>query len=486
MNEFKNYLTSTKEYGIVTEIHHSLVVGTGLPGARPKEKVVFETGGIGEIFALEKDRFSALVFADEPLTIGTRVARTNAFLSVPVGDGLLGAIIDPLGTALAREGKIRRLGADRAVDCPVKGLTARAKITRPFLTGVGVVDLLIPLGKGQRELVIGDRKTGKTSFLLSVVKNQAREGTVIVYALIGKKQSEIKKVEEFLQAEKIETAVVVAGPAASSPGLICLTPFTAMTIGEYFCDQGRDVLVILDDLSTHARFYREFSLLGRSFPGRDSYPGDIFYVQAKLLERAGNFKFKTTEAALTCLPVAETIDSDLTGYIPTNLMGMTDGHIFFDSNVYAKGRRPAINIALSVTRVGRQTQSGLEREINRKLTAFLANLERVADYSHFGAELTEEVKETLVKGEWLYAFFDQHYQVAVPQPVVLLLFTLIWLGALKEWKLTVPVIRDKLIAASGQAKTRKLFTEIVSVQTFAELSQNVLKAIPEIMKIVLS
>jgi F-type H+-transporting ATPase subunit alpha len=230
-----------------------------------------------------------------------------------------------------------------------------------------------------------------------------------------------------------------------------------MTVGEYFLEQGHNVLVVLDDLSTHAKFYREVSLLANRFPGRDSYPGDIFYTHSRLLERAGNFKFKEGERSLTVLPVAEIVEGDFTGYIATNLMGMTDGHIYFDSNVYYRGVRPAVNISLSVTRVGRQSQTNLSRSINRELTAFLALYDKMQNLSHFGAELTDTVKQVLATGEMVYSFFEQPYEVVVPLEVQIILISMLWLRffdtATKE---EIEMYRESLHKAYGNPSNKQL------------------------------
>jgi len=470
MMNYQDYLDKSGEFGIVKEVRHPIVVGSGLPHARPQETVVFETGETGEILYIGRENFEALVFAGSPVKVGTQITRTGEILSVPVGEELLGEVINPLGRSVSLTKKAIYSKQSREIDQTAGGIMTRARIEKELKTGVCLVDLLLPLGKGQRELIIGDRKTGKTSFLLTAAKTQAKEGSLVIYAVIGKKKSDIKKLQEFMEKEKLTRKMtIVASAADDAPSLIYLTPYTAMTIAEFFRDQGQDCLVILDDLSTHSRVYREIALLGHSFPGRDSYPGDIFYVHSKLLERAGNFKIEgcRSPVAISCLPVAETVEGDLSGYIATNLMGMTDGHIFFDSGIYAKGHRPAINIALSVTRVGRQTQSKLKREINQALTAFLTEWEKLQDYSHFGAELSPEVKSAIARGEQIHSFFNQHYNFDFPTEVQLVLFALIWSDQVKDVSLT----RDELIA-EYQAKPEK-FQKATAVESMAELIKNV-------------
>lgn len=479
MQDYTYYRDLTCEFGIVKEVHHPIVTIVGLPNTKPTEIVIFETGQLGEVFSLEKQEIEVLIFSKEPVKPRTLITRTGKYRSVPTGHELLGTVIDPLGTPITNPSGFIKPQEEREVEKEVEGIFKRARVKKSFLTGVTLVDMMIPLGKGQKELIIGDRKTGKTAFVLTAIKNQATAGTIIIYAAIAKKKSDIKKLTEFFIKEDIlKKAVIVATSSHDSPSLIYLTPYAALALAEYFKDQGEDVLLILDDLSAHAKFYREIALLSRRFPGRDSYPGDIFYAHARIMERAGNFKHeKKGEASITCLPIVEIIEGDLTGYISTNVMGMTDGHIFFDSNVYYKGRRPAINLSLSVTRVGRQTQSNLGREINRKLTAFLSTYEGMQNFSHFGAELSEKTKGILRTGDKIYKFFDQYYSLIIPLEVQLVLFALIWSKALdQEPDEKVDYLRQRFVDAwSKSEETKKLFAEIANANTLYDLLNNVNK-----------
>ncbi len=487
MKNYQYFLKRIGEYGYTKEIHYPIATVAGLPHAKPQEIVMFERGQIGEVFSLEKDEIEILLFSKDMVKIGDQITRTGTSVSVPVGPQLLGSTINPLGRSFYEDLEIQDIDEIWEVDREVEGIGSRKKIIRPFLTGTSLVDLLIPMGKGQRELIIGDRKTGKSSFLLSVIKTQILERAIIVYAAIGKKKSDIKNLEEFFQAEKLmNSVVIVASDPIESPSLIFITPYTAMSIAEYFKDAGRDVVVIFDDLSTHAKFYREVALLGRKFPGRDSYPGDIFYIHARLLERAGNYKNKKGgENSITALPVVETIEGDLTGFIATNIMGMTDGHIFFDSNAYYKGRRPAINVSLSVTRVGRQAQSPLKREINGEITAFLANYEQMQTFSHFGAELSEKIKTILKTGEKLETFFDQHYNLIIPEEVQLVLLSLIWLHYLDNTaNESIDILRSKLISYYQDKNKEKIFKEIANSGNFHDLLLKVAKNKDEFLRLI--
>lgn len=493
MKTYNEYLKTTGEFGEVTEIKLPLITVVGLPNIAPFELVLFESGIVGEVFAIHKDVVEIILFSKKCPAMGEKVVRTKELLQVPVGSELLGSVIDPTGQPIVGTVKTARSGKTSDLNGHVKGITSRASITKPFHTGMTIIDMLLPLGKGQKQLIIGDRKTGKTAFLLTILKAQIAAGAVVIYAAVGKKQSDIKHIISYIEHEKLQKqTVVVAANSSDSPGLIYLTPFTAMTIAEGFRDEGRDVVVILDDLSAHAKFYREMSLIGKRFPGRESYPGDIFFTHSRLLERAGNFKIgggekedrmiggvgggekevkRDGEVSITCLPVIETVESDLTSYIATNLMSMTDGHIFFDQGTFAKGRRPAINVPLSVTRVGRQAQSPLKRDINQKLTAFLSLFEQMENLSHFGAELSGKVQNTIKTGERLHALFNQPKHVVIDPNVQLVIFALMWGNSIED---TNPAMLQEKIQKLGQASAAsadiaKLLAEITSVSTLDDL-----------------
>lgn len=431
MDLFQEYLTKTGVYGKVKEMRHPMVTIEGLPEVRPNEAIIFENGQKGQVLDIDANQVHALLFSNSPLPIHTKVTRTAEPISIALGPKLLGSMINPLGIPLGLNENTFEETERRPLFTPAPGIDGRNKINQPFLTGVLKVDLLLPLGKGQRELILGDVKTGKTSLVLSILETQVQQpNTITVYGAIGKRNSEINQLATYLKTNNIlQNSVVLASSASDSPSIIYLTPYAAMTIAEYFKDLGNDVVLILDDLSTHAQSYREISLLSRRFPGRESYPGDIFYAHASLLERAGNFSHpKKKSAAITCLPIASTVEGDLTGYISTNLMGMTDGHILFDVDIYNKGQRPAINIPLSVTRVGRQTQSDFLRAINVEILSTLSQYTKIQNIAHLGSELSTESKRTLEKGKALNVILQQEKKI-IPRDIQIILFGLVWLGA---------------------------------------------------------
>lgn len=474
MLNFSAQLDEIGEYGVVEEVHASLVVANGLPGVSINEIIIFETGQRGVAFVLERSRVQILVFSTQSIKVGTRVTRTKLYLNLPVGEELLGKIINPLGESFS-EVPIQRPEKEQRIDVEPQGMSTRANIKEPLRTGISVIDMMVPIGRGQKELILGDRKTGKTTILMQTIKNQVREGAIIVYGAIAKQKSDIKRLLQYLSDEKLsEHVCVVATSSDDSSSLIYLTPYSAVTLGEYFRDQGKHVVVILDDLSAHAKFYREISLLAQRFPGRESYPGDIFYTHARLMERAGNYKINGKEVSLTILPVVELVEGDFAGYIPTNIMSMTDGHLFFDSNEYNNGRRPALNISLSVTRVGRQTQTSLQRSITRELTAFLALYEKMQNLSHFGAELTDTVKQILITGSTVYDFFEQPVDQVVPTEVQLILFSMLWLKMFDNpTKLSINQYRLHMIEQLNNPENRTILMSMIATDNFNQLLNNV-------------
>lgn len=464
---FQDNLEASGEVGTVVEVFPSLVAADGLPTLRPNELVIFEGGQLGIAFSILKDKVQVLTLSHDLIRVGDKITKTNSFLSVNISDDVLGKIIDPLGRPI--NGQTIALGEQRVVDVMPLPFSRRKVITEPLETGVPIVDLIIPIGKGQRELVIGDRKTGKTQFFVKTLSNQSRKGNICIYASVGKKISEVKEmISSLSKSANIKNVVVVATSASDSPGLIFLTPYTAMTIAEYFRDKGKNVILILDDLTNQAMYYRQISLVAGRFPGRNSYPGDIFYLHSKLLERAGDFN----NGSITCFPVAESIMGDLSGYIQTNLMSITDGHIFFDTELANLGRRPPINPFLSVTRVGQQAQTPLLRNLSSYVSSFLINLEEIRGFEHFGAELSEETLQKLGLGDRILEFFDQPVDV-VPVNLSILVVSMLWIGswknqAVKDMRVKMKkMIEDYSSNASGfKDKIDRLMSK---TSTFEEL-----------------
>jgi F-type H+-transporting ATPase subunit alpha len=469
MKDYKYYLDKNGEIGYVERIVHSIAYVEGLPKVVSSEVVTFEGGALGIVLSLHTDSVEILLI-NLQVRVGEAVSRTGEHLAVPLSEQLLGKVVSPLALSSGGAEVVTKPEESRPVDQEPMSILGRAEVKKPFETGVKIVDLMIPLGSGQRELVVGDRKTGKTQFLMQVMLSQAAQGIVCVYAAIGKRRQETEDVISFMRENKIlDNSVVVATGSSDAAGLIYLTPYSAMTIAEYFRDKGKDSLVIMDDMTAHANYYRQITLLARRFPGRSSYPGDIFYIHARLLERAGSFE----KATITALPVAESAMGDLSGYIQTNLMAMTDGHIFFDIDRYNRGMRPAINPFLSVTRVGMQAQSPLVRDLNRQVSSFLVQMETLREFMHFGAELSESLKRTLNLGIRIDQFFLQGQLAIVPVNAAIFLLAAIWGGYAKE------VDRDKL-----QTEYDKVLLKYSEVAQFSQFVDGLVIGTPSFSELV--
>jgi len=408
IHSYKYCQGKVKDTGQVVGVKGGLAVIKGFKGGMIGEGIAFEDNKKGMSVLVEEDKTMVVVFDREPVKVGIKVARTDRPLRVSVGSKMLGESWSALGYIKTGTKDPSKDVESREIEATAWNLDKREKVTKFLQTGVAMVDLIIPLGEGQRELLVGDQKTGKSHFLLKTLMTQARLGKICILALIGKQRAEINKIEEMLSKQKLlNKFLIVESEADASAGEIFLTPYTAMAMAEHFKEKGKDVVIGFDDLTTHAQYFREISLLAGRLPGRESYPGDVFYTQAKLLERAGNFKVGKKTVSITALGIAKTLAQDLSSYIPTNLMSITDGHLFFDKALELKGVRPAINLFLSVTRVGRQTQPKELRELGSKALSVLKKRQELERYLRFGAEITTQVKTTLDKGDKLMEFFNQ-------------------------------------------------------------------------------
>jgi len=469
MSEFEKYLDEIGEIGVVEEIVHSIIYASGLPLAKPQEVVIFEDESIGQVISMTKDRVEVLVLENNGIRVGMSLVRKGSMLQIPVSTQMIGRMIDPLGRVIVGDPYLHDGIMFSAVDTQPHGIVGRKKVEEPLETGVSIVDTIVPLSKGQRELVIGDRKTGKTEFLLQVIENQSKLGAICVYAIIGQRKEDIKRRYEFVvEKDILKNAIIIATSSSDESGLIFLTPFSAMTVSEFFRDRGEDVLLVLDDMTTHARVYREITLLARRFPGRNAYPGDIFYLHSRIIERAGNFK----KGSITALPVAETVMGDLSGYLQTNLMAMTDGHIFFDIDLYNAGKRPAVSPFLSVTRVGHQSQTPLLRDVSRQVLSFLVSYEKMKQFVHFGAEAGETIKSVLEMGKRVDAFFNQSTDILIPVNANVIILSMIWAGIWNE--ITISAVEKQIEKIVLDYKTDKAYKAkidklIESANSFSDL-----------------
>ncbi len=415
------------EVGYVTSSRDFLIHLDGLPTIRVNDMVESESGARGWVSSIPSDKVEVLMLDEEKIFPNQLFKKMSNRLGLSVGNFLLGRSINPLGVPIDGKGPLllSKTSSFFELEQLAPGIEARQFINEQFLTGITLIDTLLPLGKGQRELVIGDAHSGKTGFLIDTIVNQRGTNIVCIYASIGKPAGVVRNLIDVLKANKALDYTVVIATSSSEPApLIFLTPKTALSVAEYFQKQGRDVLLILDDLGSHAKIYREIALLGDKSPGRESYPGDIFYQHAHLLERAGNFLPSFGGGSITALPVIELNMTDFTTLIPTNLMSMTDGHLLFKSALRSQGQSPAIDLSLSVTRVGRQTQS---RRFNLLSTRIRQVLSQAADFetiSRFSSELSAETQLTLRRRDLIMEFLKQDPLTAVSKPIQAILLCL--------------------------------------------------------------
>ena len=411
-------------YGTVSRVGDGVVRVTDLPGRAYGELLEFDGGAFGMAIDLEEDGAGVVLLnTADVVSVGSRVRGTGRVCDVPVGDALLGRIIDPIGRVL--DGAQIDAKTYYPVERRAPDLISRRSVDTPLETGIISIDSLVPIGRGQRELIIGDRQTGKTTIALDTILNQKDKNVICIYCAVGQKASTVAAVVETMrQAGAMDYSIVVAATASDSPALQYLSPFAACAVGEYFMEQGRDVLVVYDDLSKHAVAYRAMSLLLRRSPGREAYPGDIFYLHSRLLERAACLSHEKGGGTLTALPIIETKSGNLAAYIPTNVISITDGQIYLESELFHNGIRPAVNTGLSVSRVGRAAQAQAMRKVSSSLRIELAQYRELAVFSRFGADLDASTQKLLASGERLTNLLTQpkqtHYSLSEKTALLLL------------------------------------------------------------------
>jgi F-type H+/Na+-transporting ATPase subunit alpha len=396
------------EIGTVTFIGHGIVRIAGLPGIQLDELIRFPDGKLGIAFNLDEDEIGCVLLnKSDDLRAGVEVRRSGRLLDVPVGKGLLGRVITPTGRPLDRKGELHT--TERwPIERDAAPIMDRAPVVVPIQTGIKVVDALIPIGRGQRELIIGDRQTGKTALALDTIINQKGKNVICVYCAIGQRSSAVAQLVANLEKYgAMDYSVVVVAIADEPAGLQFIAPYAAATISEYFMEQGRDVLVIYDDLTRHAVSYRELSLLLRRPPGREAFPGDIFYIHSRLLERATNRRKDLGGGSITALPVAETEAQNLSAYIPTNLISITDGQVYLSPDLFQRGILPAIDAGRSVSRVGGKTQFPAYRAVAGDLSLSYAQFEELESFARFGTRLDDDTRHTLARGERVREVFKQ-------------------------------------------------------------------------------
>jgi F-type H+-transporting ATPase subunit alpha len=406
-----------REVGAVTSVATGIAKVSGLPGVGFDELVMFPGDVPGIAFNVDEDEIGVVLLGDyEHLHAGDEVQRTGRVMDVAVGDGLLGRVIDPLGRPLDGYGPVEcseRLPIER----PAPHIMDRAPVTVPLQTGLKAIDALIPVGRGQRELILGDRQTGKTAIAIDTILNQRGKNVLCVYCAIGQRASAVAKaVANLREKGAMDYTVVVVAEGNDAPGVAYITPYAATSIAEHFMEVGRDVLIVYDDLTHHARSYRELSLLLRRPPGREAFPGDIFYIHSRLLERATHLRQELGGGSLTALPIIETEAQDISAYIPTNLISITDGQIYLSPSLFELGMLPAVDVGKSVSRVGGQAQLAAYRAVAGDLKLAYAQFEELETFSRFGARLDEDTRKTIEHGRRIRACLKQPELAPVPVP----------------------------------------------------------------------
>lgn len=395
----KKTSVKTEEVGNVLEVKDGIVSLSGLENVGYGELIEFENGVRAMVIDLVEDNVGAIVLGDYlHIKAGDTARATGNTLSIPVGEGILGRVVNPLGDAIDGGEKLKSETL-YPIEKTAPGVVTRKSVSVPLQTGIKSIDALVPIGRGQRELIIGDRGVGKTTIALDTIINQKDSGVICVYCAIGQKNSKVANTIELLRShDALKYSVIVSASASDSATLQYLAPYSACAVAEYFMDKGKDVLIIYDDLSKHAWAYRQVSLILRRPAGREAYPGDVFYLHSRLLERALRRDEEHGGGSITALPIIETLEGDVSAYIPTNVISITDGNIILDSDLFNAGMRPAINVGLSVSRVGSAAQTKAMKQVAGKLKLDLAQYRELSAFSQFESDLDPETKKFLNRG----------------------------------------------------------------------------------------
>ncbi len=388
-----------QEFGTVLAVGRGVVRATGLPGVRSQEVVRFQGGQLGMAFNLDPGEVGVILLdKSSGIRAGAELRRTERVLDIPVGEALLGRVVDAVGRPRDGKGPLQASGR-RPIERPAPPVMHRAPVTTPLETGLKVVDALIPIGRGQRELILGDRQTGKTAIAVDTIINQKGKDVLCIYCAIGQRSSAVATAVASLRSHgALDYCTVVFAGGEEPPALQFVAPYAAMSMAEYFMSQGRDTLVVFDDLTHHARAYRELSLLLRRPPGREGFPGDIFYLHSRLLERSTHLRDEHGGGSLTALPVIETEEQNISAYIPTNLISITDGQIYLSPDLFQKGVLPAVDVGKSVSRVGGKTQLPAYRAVAGDLRLAYSQFVELEAFSRFGTRLDEDTRKTLDRG----------------------------------------------------------------------------------------
>ncbi len=407
ISEFEKQI-NVEEVGTIIAVGDGIARLRGLSQCRASEMLEFPGGTFGVALNLEEETIGAVILGEYlHLKEGDTVKRTGRILSVPVGDELIGRVLNPLGQAIDGGAAIKSKNFS-PIEKIAPGVMTREPVSQPVQTGIKAIDAMIPIGRGQRQLIIGDRQTGKTAVAVDAILNQKGQNMICVYVAIGQKESKVARLTQKLkEAGAMDYTIVVSAGASDPAALLYIAPYSAVTIAEYFMDQGKDVLVVYDDLSKQAWAYREISLLLRRPPGREAYPGDVFYLHSRLLERACRRNKESGGGSITALPIIETQSGDVSAYIPTNVISITDGQIFLESDLFYRGVRPALNVGISVSRVGSAAQTKPMKKVAGKIKLALAQFRELEAFAQFSSDLDADTKKQIDLGQRLVEILKQ-------------------------------------------------------------------------------
>lgn len=473
------------ETGTVISVSDGVARVHGLGKVALGELVKFQNGTLGISLNLEENNVGVVIMGETTaIREGDSVERTQRIADVPVGEALLGRVVDALGNPIDGLGEIKE-SERRRVEVKAPGIVARKSVHEPLQTGIKAIDSMIPVGRGQRELIIGDRKTGKTAVALDTIINQKGNGVVCIYVAIGQKRSSVAQVVEKLKEHgAMEHTIVVAATASEPAPLSFLAPFSGSAMAEYFRDGGKHALIIFDDLSKHAQAYRSMSLLLRRPPGREAYPGDVFYLHSRLLERAAKMSDELGGGSLTALPIIETQEDDVSAYIPTNVISITDGQIYLKSDLFYSGIRPAVDVGLSVSRVGGAAQIKAMKKVAGTLRLSLAQYREMQAFAQFGSDLDEATKQQLHRGERLVEILKQGQ--FVPMDVALQVVSIFAVSSGHPDKLEVDQLLgfEAALHATMKASHKDILDEIkntgaMSSETSEKLNEIVREAVTQ-------
>lgn len=476
--QIENFESDVKieKVGYVVEIFDGIARVSGLSDLKSSEMVTFASGANGVVLNLEEDTVGIIVLGDfSKIHEGEEVKATGNILSVPVSDAQIGRVLNALGEPIDGKGAIKT-DKRNPIEKVAPGVITRLSVDQPVQTGIKAIDALIPIGRGQRELIIGDRQTGKTAIAIDTILNQNGQNMICVYVSIGQKDSKLRKLQTRLEeGGAMDYTIMVSAGASEPAALAYIAPYTGVSIAEYFMDQGKDVLIIYDDLSKHAVAYREISLLLRRPPGREAYPGDVFYLHSRLLERACRRNKEYGGGSITALPIIETQAGDVSAYIPTNVISITDGQIFLETDLFYKGIRPAVNVGLSVSRVGATAQIKAMKKVAGKIKLELAQYRELEAFAQFGSDLDEGTKKQLERGKRAVEVLKQPQYSPVKTIDQVVIFYALINGFIDEVKIDKVKEFESGLAEYTSMNAKTFYKEVAETRMWTDAGEAELK-----------